>query len=697
MAASAVSERVRGTAHLQYRADLDGLRALAILPVVLFHADIPLFRGGFVGVDVFFVLSGYFMAKIILSDLAAGTFSFADFYIRRIRRIIPALFTMMAITAVFAWFRLMPQEFRYFGDSVRAAALFSANILFRQESGYFDISAEMKPLLHTWSLSMEEQFYILFPISLLLVFTYARRFLLHITGALILISFAACLWATGHSPEKAFFLLHFRVWELLIGALVAFAPRPAYSERMATFLSAAGLAAILAAIFLYSSTTPFPGPFAAVPVLGAALVVHAGATSWFPAGILTNRVAVFIGRISYSLYLWHWPIIVFYRYETGHHLTLSDSVLVVVLSFVCASLSWRFIEQPARYSPIFRSRRLVLSLLGTTMAAAAGFGVLVTRYDGLPQRLPADVFALYSATYDQSPFFAPKCFTDTDGQGLQTQSIREGAVCPMGAPSGGAPRFIVWGDSHAAAIAPAIDAAARKAGLSGLFVARASCPPLPDAVFGPERVVERCRETLSATLSLIERTKAPYVFLVGYWPKYVHRTELAGEGVFFNTSEPLLLPDWSAPVRDSLRATIGALTKQGTRTILVQDVPEMGVKVPEALARAKMTGESSDFSLPLGYTLQRQKLARDMLTELARETGALIVDPFTALCDEARCHPVAAGNILYRDGDHLSLTGAMYLAPLFDPTMVMIAKPVGETTKPSMERWSFAVPDQPRR
>ncbi|MCD7108017.1 acyltransferase [Rhizobium sp. DKSPLA3] len=682
------------TRHLDYRPDLDGLRALAILPVLFFHADVSVFRGGFVGVDVFFVLSGYFMARIILSDLVAGTFSFPAFYIRRIRRILPALFTMMAVTSVVAWFRLMPEEFRYFGDSVRAAALFTANILFRQESGYFDISAEMKPLLHTWSLSMEEQFYILFPISLFLAFTFARRFILHITGGLIVVSFVACLWATGHSPEKAFFLLHFRVWELLIGALVAFAPRPNYRAGMSATLGTVGLAAILAAIFLYSDSTPFPGPFAAVPVLGAALVIHAGSQSRFPARLLTNGLSVFIGRISYSLYLWHWPVIVFYRYETGHGLTLADTLIVIALSFVCAILSWRVIEQPARYAAAFRSRRLVLSLMAGSMAAAAVFGFVVTRYDGLPQRLPDDVYAVYAATYDQSPFFSPKCFTDTNGEGLQAQSIRDGAVCPMGGPAAGAPRFIVWGDSHAAAMAPAIDAAAREAGVSGLFVARASCPPIPDAVFGPEHIVTRCRETLAAAVDLIERQKIPYVFMVGYWPKYVHRAELPGEGVFFNTSEALVLPDWSAPVRDSLKATIGAFAKQGTRVVLVQDVPEMGVKVPEALARAKMTGENEDPGLPLGYTMQRQKLARDTLFTVARETGATTVDPLTALCDQTRCHPVSSAGILYRDSDHLTLTGANSLAPLFKDAMAMIARSRSDTSQSSTDRWSMALPRQ---
>ncbi|PYE23557.1 peptidoglycan/LPS O-acetylase OafA/YrhL [Rhizobium sp. PP-CC-3A-592] len=690
------SERVMSARHLDYRPDLDGLRALAIMPVLLFHADVSVFRGGFVGVDVFFVLSGYFMARIILSDLVAGTFSFSAFYIRRIRRIIPALFTMMALTAVIAWFRLMPEEFRYFGDSVRAAALFTANILFRQESGYFDISAEMKPLLHTWSLSMEEQFYILFPISLFLAFTFARKFILHITGGLILVSFVACLWATTHSPEKAFFLLHFRVWELLIGALVAFAPRPDYSARMAAGLGMAGLAAILAAIFLYSDSTPFPGPFAAIPVLGAALVIHAGSQSWFPARLLTNGVSVFIGRISYSLYLWHWPVIVFYRYETGHGLTLADTLIVVALSFVCAILSWRFIEQPARYASALTSRGLVLSLMGGSMAAAAAFGFVVTRYDGLPQRLPADVYAVYSATYDQSPFFAPKCFANSNGDGLHPQSIRDGDLCPLGSPSAGPPKFLVWGDSHAAAIAPAIDEAARKAEVSGLFVGRASCPPIPGAVFGPDHIVARCVETNAAIMSLIEKQRFPYVFMLGYWPKYVHRTELPEEGVFFNASEALVLPDWSAPVRDSLKATIAAFTKQGTRVILVQDVPEMGVKVPEALARAIMTGENGDLSLPLSYTLQRQKLARDMLFAVARETGSSTVDPFVSLCDRTRCHPVADGDILYRDGDHLSLTGAKHLTPLFRETLAMIAGSASETSKPSTERWTSALPDRHR-
>ncbi|SES39347.1 Peptidoglycan/LPS O-acetylase OafA/YrhL, contains acyltransferase and SGNH-hydrolase domains [Rhizobium sp. NFR03] len=694
MTTSVGSEHVMSASHLDYRPDLDGLRALAILPVLLFHADVSLFRGGFVGVDVFFVLSGYFMARIILSDLVAGTFSFPAFYIRRIKRIIPALFTMMAVTAVIAWFRLMPEEFRYFGDSVRAAALFTANVLFRQESGYFDISAEMKPLLHTWSLSMEEQFYILFPISLFLVFSFARRYLLHITSGFILVSFVACLWATAHSPEKAFFLLHFRVWELLIGALVAFAPRPNYDVRVATGLSTVGLAAVLAAIFLYSDATPFPGPFAAIPVLGAALVIHAGSQSRFPAYLLTNGVAVFIGRISYSLYLWHWPIIVFYRYETGHSLTLSESLIVILLSFAAAIVSWRFIEQPARYAPVFKSRRLVLSLMGGAMAGAVAFGFVVTRYAGLPQRLPDDVYAVYAATYDQSPFFAPNCFANSNGDGLRPQSIRDGDLCPMGSPSAGPAKFLVWGDSHAAAIAPAIDEAARKAGVSGLFVGRASCPPLPGAVFGPDHIVARCVETNAAILSLIEKQRFPYVFMVGYWPKYVHRTELPEEGVFFTASEALVLPDWSAPVRYSLKATIAAFAKQGTRVILVQDVPEMGVKVPEALARAKMTGENEDLSMPFSYTLHRQKLARDMLLAVARETRSSTIDPFTSLCDETRCHPVANGGILYRDGDHLSLTGARYLAPLFDETMAMIARPASKISLPSDERWSWAMPDR---
>ncbi|WP_081161476.1 acyltransferase family protein [Ensifer aridi] len=658
--------------HIDYRPDLDGLRAVAILPVLLFHAEFGAFRGGFVGVDVFFVLSGFFMARIILGDLERSSFSFWQFYLRRMRRIFPALFAMIAASAVAAWFLFMPQEFRYFADSVIAAALFTSNVLFRRESGYFDIAAEMKPLLHTWSLSVEEQFYLVFPVALFLCFKFARRRLFGIAVGVALLSFAASSWAVFHNTEKAFYLLHFRVWELLVGVLVAIAPQVNYPARTSGALTTLGLLAVFLAVFFYSADTPFPGFYAAVPCLGTALVIHAHCRDGLVAGILNNRVAVFIGRISYSLYLWHWPVIVFSRNILGHELTTGWALIVIALSFAVAYFSWKLVEQPARYGRLSPSGAAIAGLSTAAIASAVAFGVVVKSFQGIPQRLPEHALRLYQATHDDSPYFSPMCFADSDAEGLTPAQIRRGELCRIGLQSSNEPQFLVWGDSHAAAIAPAIDAAARGAGLSGMFVGRASCPPLPNADFGPPAAVQRCVEYNSAVMSLIEQRKFPFVFLVGYWPKYVHRAELPGEGVFFDPRLEPSTADWSAPVKASLTSTLTKFAAQGTKAVLVMDVPEVGYDVPEALARAAAAGRSLEIAPPLDYTNKRQALARRVLEESARSTGALIVDPMSAICDAFRCHVIRDGTVLYEDGDHLSAKGAESLSSLFDPVLSII-------------------------
>lgn len=656
----------------EYRPDLDGLRAVAILPVLLFHAGFRSFSGGFVGVDVFFVLSGFFMARIILGELERGSFSFGAFYLRRMRRIFPALFSMIAVSSVAAWFLLMPQEFRYFGDSVQAAALFTSNILFRSESGYFDVAAEMKPLLHTWSLSVEEQFYLIFPVAAFLCFKFARKHIFAIMLAVALLSFGASTWGMVHAPEKAFYLLHFRIWELLTGVLVAIAPRPAYAVRGSQVLAALGLVAVFLAIFTYTPDTPFPGVYAAVPCLGTALVIHAHCRGGLIARLLGNPVSIFIGRISYSLYLWHWPIIVFSRYGLGHELTTGWALGAVGMSFALAYVSWRFVEQPARYGRLAFSPVAMVGMSSAAISAAVAFASIVNGLQGIPQRLPEEARLLYQATYDESRFFSERCFADTNGEGLTPAQIRRASLCRVGIETAGEPQFLVWGDSHAAAIAPAIDAAARQMGMSGMFVGRASCPPLPNTDFGRPAAVKRCVGHNTAVMSLIEQKRFAFVFMVGYWPKYVHRTELPGEGVFFDPRVEPTLTDWSAPVRKGLNATLTKLARQGTKAVLVMDVPEMGHEVPEALARAVVSGRPLDIAPPLEYTQMRQALARRVLKEAAKSSGALVVDPMSVICDASRCHVMRRGTVLYKDGDHLSAKGAESLAALFRPVLNIV-------------------------
>ncbi len=669
---------------LSYRADIDGLRALAVLPVVFYHAGIPGFRGGFVGVDVFFVISGYLITSLIAAGIAEGNFSLLRFYERRIRRIFPALFATIAASAIAAWFFFMPDEFEYFARSMRAAALFVSNIEFHKESGYFDMAAPMKPLLHTWSLAVEEQFYIVFPMLLLAFGRFGRRRLVALLWVLFAASFAASSWTVFRSPTDAFFLSQFRAWELLLGALLALravpAPgRPATRQAMA----ALGVGLILVAVFAFDDTTPFPGLAALLPCLGAAMVIHADAGKGVAGRMLRMPALVFVGLISYSLYLWHWPLIVFAPYVIGHEPSAAQAGVIVAASVVLAVLSWQLIEKPFRggASPIGRKPVFAGALL--CMTAAIAFGSYIVDEDGLPLRLPPLVQRAYAATYDVSRFRGSGCYSDSRGRyGPTPPDIRAGRLCALGAGGQPAPAFLVWGDSHSAAMAPAIDGAAANAGISGLFVGHDGCPPAFDQPQSSRSEDRSCRDFDAAVKDLVVARHIPLVFLVAYWPKYVHDSELPHEGVFFDASTPPPLEDKSAPLRQAMDRLMVDLARQGTKVVLVMDVPEMGHYVPEAAARAMMTGGSTDIAPPWDYVARRQALSRSMLADLAARHGARIVDPLPAFCSAGHCMAVRDGMPLYKDADHITAAAASSLAYLFEPVFTSSARDAGKTPPP---------------
>ncbi|NTJ62184.1 acyltransferase [Agrobacterium rhizogenes] len=659
-----------GPSGLAYRRDIDGLRALAIIPVVLYHAGIPGFGGGFVGVDVFFVISGFLMASLISSEIAKGEFSLVRFYERRIRRIFPALFAVLATSSVAAWFLLMPAEFAYFARSLKAAALFTSNIQFDKESGYFDIGAHMKPLLHTWSLAVEEQFYILFPLLLLVVNRFAQRYVAPILAGLLAVSFMASTWTLFRSQPDAFYLLQFRAWELLLGALLAFGVLPMPKQpKVRAGLATAGVLLIAIAIVGFSDRTLFPGPAALVPCLGAALVIHARDELGPASRILQSPPMVFVGLISYSLYLWHWPLIVFSREVTGRELSLMQGSLIVLTSLAMAIISWRFIERPFRGRGSHVERMPLFASALTVVIAIAGLGDYVAHHGGVPGRLPADVQRVYASTYDQSRFSLPPCFAESDTAGRSAAEIRAGKLCPLGPDDTAKPSFLVWGDSHSGAMAPAIDAAAKQVGITGLFAGHSSCPPLPGVQLTPRGDTELCGDFNGAVRDLIAAQHIPLVFLVAYWPKYVHDAEMPNEGPYFDPSVPPPLEDRSASVVQAMDRLIADLTKQGTRVVLVSDVPEMGRYMPEAIAKAMMRGTSMDVAPPLDYIEKRQALSHAILTRLAAKYGTAIIDPLPLLCGSGRCDSVRNGLPLYKDADHLTATFAATLSPLYIPAL----------------------------
>ncbi|GAA6150523.1 hypothetical protein NBRC116586_35870 [Pseudooceanicola nitratireducens] len=376
---------------MKYRPEIDGLRTIAVLPVILFHAEIAPFHGGYVGVDVFFVISGYLITSLLLGDIAAGQFSIVNFYERRIRRILPALFTVMLATLPFAYIFLLPTEFEAYGKSLIAVPTFVSNVLFWSERGYFGAAADLKPLVHTWSLAVEEQFYIFFPPLLAFLAHRARWLKAGAFGVIFLLSLIASWYLTRLHFETGFYLPVSRIWELLTGAACAVWLRrhAPLSGIGGAALAALGLALILWSVFAFDSSTVFPGVMAAVPVAGTALVILAGLPGNPVAGVLASRPFVFIGLLSYSLYLWHQPIFAFLRHAGhGNEWALLASLPLV---FLASWLSYRFIETPVRRNRALTRRQIFGGALAGSLAFIAIGAAIVLSRGAINRYAPEDV------------------------------------------------------------------------------------------------------------------------------------------------------------------------------------------------------------------------------------------------------------------------------------------------------------------
>ena len=347
---------------IEYRREIDGLRALAVVPVILFHAGFETFRGGFVGTDVFFVISGYLITSIILTQNAEGTFSLLNFYEQRARRILPALFFVMAVCIPFAW--QIPSEMKDFSYSLIAVSVFASNILFYRETGYFDTAAELKPLLHTWSLAVEEQYYVLFPLFLLVMWRFAKRWTSVTLVVIVALSFCIAQWGAYNKPAATFFLLPARAWEIGIGVLVALYlskyPKQKLQKSVQEIGGMIGLSLILYAVFAYSKSTPFSSAYALAPTLGAVLIILGTTPSTVVGRVLSTNMFVGIGLISYSVYLWSQPVFAFSRQLVLPELSISIYFSLVVFSFGLGFLSWRFIEKPFRSRTRFSGKYILL-------------------------------------------------------------------------------------------------------------------------------------------------------------------------------------------------------------------------------------------------------------------------------------------------------------------------------------------------
>lgn len=647
---------MKAPAELHYRADIDGLRAVAVLAVVFYHYGFWQFSGGFVGVDVFFVISGFLITGLVHREMVEGRFSIRHFYERRIRRIFPALFALLAAATVAAAILLFPVDFEGYADSLIATAFFAANVEFWREAGYFDLASAQKPLLHLWSIAVEEQFYLLFPALLLWVGTGSRTKMLWVTAALFAASFAFSVWAVAYVPTTAFYLLPSRTWELMLGALLALAPLPVPASRVAREgIAAAGLAMIAIAVFAYAPWQPFPGVAALLPCVGAALVITAGQQPSFVRTVLAAKPVVFIGLISYSLYLWHWPVLVFARNVIGHDLDRVQACGLLSLSVALAVLSWKFVESPIRRGLKMGWRPLFAGAV-SAMALTAVCGVAVATTQGMPDRWQPEIRRILAEERNHEPRM-DICF------GLTAADVQSGRLCRIGSTDAKTPSFLLWGDSHADALLPAVQKVAQLRGRAGLFAGSGACAPL----LGVTRSdVTDCKGFNDAVVKVALRDTIDEVILDARWAKNANDP--------WGGATAITLSDASGTSNDvasmekvfyrGLERTVVALRRAGKHVVIVAPVPEASSSVPRLMARMRLAGDRREVTRALWAYLTREKFVLYALRRMQREHGARVIYPHQVLCATGNCAFALNDRPMYRDEHHLSVFGALQLVPL---------------------------------
>ena len=665
---------------MKYRAEIDGLRALAVLPVILFHAGFEWFSGGFVGVDVFFVISGYLITTIIISEMAQGKFSIVNFYERRARRILPALFFVMAVCLPFAWLWLIPIDLKDFGQSLIAVSTFSSNILFWMESGYFDTAAELKPLLHTWSLAVEEQYYILFPIFLMLTWRLGIKTILILLSIVFVISLGVAQWSAYHFPSAAFYLLPTRGWELLVGVFAAFYLKYNGHLKFHTtnqVLSLLGFGMIAYSIIAFDKSTPFPSLHTLIPVIGTGLLIICTVPNTIVNKLLSLKSIVGLGLISYSAYLWHQPFLVFARHKT---LGEVSDILVLILccsSILMAWISWRFIERPFRNKTLV-SRRLIFLYSATGILAFSSIGLLLQQ--------------------ETIKSFSPNILKNIEYSSLGEKISKVGNICEYDAlieqdtfkycffgDKQSDKSIVVYGDSHFLAIQYALDEKLREQKIKGIWLKSFNIG-CNETIFTTSHknssnlTLLNCPKYYSAALDYF--SSAQYLILINRWsikyfypnsnletPHFINKALGCEEIRSTNTRNvPFNKNSFKQPSEDSMSAALKDLLRISSskiKTVVVYPVPEIGCDPYRYNIKHKNTtgSELTSLSFPVEEYDNRNKFVIDIFDEFYSQNKDSIV-PIRlrpVFCEKTQvevCIVIENSIPLYFDDDHLSDTGA---------------------------------------
>ncbi|WP_374414089.1 acyltransferase family protein [Novosphingobium colocasiae] len=664
-----------------YRRDIDGLRSIAIGSVVLYHAGFQVFSGGFVGVDIFFVISGFLITSGLLKDAAGDGISIARFYVRRIRRIVPAYLAVVLAALVVGAFLLLPSEYLALGRSALATSLFVANIHSWSETGYFSGSAISHPLLHMWSLAVEEQYYLIWPIVMMGFFGLQRRtglstaWLPRLIVVAIVLSLAASELMLSYSAKTVFYMAPFRAWELLLGSLLASVRWPRLPGPWAAHaIGGLALALMIVPILLLTEASRFPGLSALAPCLGAALILYRDERyPSFAAMLLSRRIPVFLGLISYSLYLWHWPVLSFFWYASRSDPSPGWAFALVLLMLALATLSWRYIERPFRVSAVPRaagSDRNVLLLGAGGLAAAAIAAVVVLAGQGFPARLPPAAARVDALA--REPYVSRHGCVLTDD--LPDDPARS---CFAAADRLPGRKIVLWGDSFAGQHVNTIERALDRPGRPVISVVATGCTPLAgvDQYFGKGRLDARCGQFNRAVFQeLLRRPDIDSVIIAGRWSNLYGLP--ARMGTFDPTARFLMDADHRARnVRSSLDVMArsldrmaGQLLDRGVAVTMLREPPRYAANVRDCVALALWRGQSvvSTCGMPEAEARAMREPVDAVFSRLhQRYNNLLIYDQITQLCPADYCLGYKNETLITRDTEHLTRAGsAIALGPL---------------------------------
>lgn len=661
---------------MKYRKEIDGLRALAVLPVILFHAGFTYFSGGFVGVDIFFVISGYLITTIIVNEMKKGSFSLLNFYERRLRRILPALFFVMLCTLPFAWYWMLPTTLKDYSKSLIAVPLFASNVLFSLTGGYFDTVSELKPLLHTWSLAVEEQYYLLFPIFLILAWRLGMKWIISIILIVTIVSLLTAQWGSAKYSDFAFYLLPTRGFEILIGSLISiFMNRRTYiiSQSVCETVSLIGLGLILYAIFAFNKNTPIPSLYTLIPTIGAGLIILFANDKNTVGKLLGNKFLVGVGLISYSAYLWHHPIIAFSKLRSLFGSELVNSYLIVGTSLVLAYLSWKMIEKPFRNKNIINTKQILcFSLIGTlTFITIGGIIYLENGFRNLKDRVPLNIKWLSLAEK-----------LDINGDVCKPVSFEKSgiSICNFG-DLNSSKNIILYGDSHAQAISEQLNKLFIELKIKGTKVVIYGCEVIPGLRLYSKiktDVTDGCMHSFINLLSYIKLHKAE-VIVASRWTYRLYPIKGEIEDMPTKNSEGGIENDAhyreyasvingnisfsSSDKKIAINHFVDSLLSATTRLYVIYPIPEISWDIARKNINYYRENRTAlnEISIPYTDFKKRNLFINAIFKDYEKNPIFISIKPENIFCDsfvKNRC--IAQYNSIpyYYDDDHLSDYGA---------------------------------------